>query len=484
MGEKYAVLVKNMGLFFIAGFLPNVLAFFMIPLYTRCLTQSEYGAVDLLLNTVQLLAPVFTIQIQDAILRFAMDDTWDSGDVLRIGVCITMIGFGILCIACLTPCLLWLFGIPFWGGDAFDGLYVFFFIISYLAGTMLNIFSFYCRGINQVKTLTEGSLLNMALFVGFNLLLLWKWKGGMYGYLTANFISTAGNVLYIFFRQKLYARMRRRQLTQAAKRAETELAKEMTRFSVPLIFSTLSWWINNASDKYILNFFHGVSIVGVYAVAYKIPTILKVFGDIASMAFSISAIKEFDTEDADGFIGNSYSMISLFVVLCCSGLILGNQIIARILFAREFYRAWHFVPPLLFSVLMNQLSMSCENILVAAKQTKAISFAAVTGAAINTAANFLLIPYFGAYGAAVATAIGFTSFWAFRYWKLKKTVRMQNDLKRECASYVLLILQCATAYWGARFWYVQALVFVWILILYKEKLSRLFQAIKKYEKKI
>ena len=49
--------------------------------------------------------------------------------------------------------------------------------------------------------------------------------------------------------------------------------------------------INNASDKYILTYLCGISVVGIYSVAYKIPTILSVLGTVISKAFTVSAIK-------------------------------------------------------------------------------------------------------------------------------------------------------------------------------------------------
>ena len=35
----------------------------------------------------------------------------------------------------------------------------------------------------------------------------------------------------------------------------------MLLFSAPLVASSLSWWINNASDKYILTYLYGISVV-------------------------------------------------------------------------------------------------------------------------------------------------------------------------------------------------------------------------------
>lgn len=462
MKKKYVELIKNTGLFFIASFLPNVLAFFMVPLYTRCLSTADYGVVDLLFNAIQLLLPILTLQIQDAVMRFAMDEGYKKKDVFSVGLRLCVCGFLILCAGCMVLQLLGIMQLKM--------EYLSFLLVNFLTVSLYNMFSFFCRGIDQIKVLTVASVLNMLIFIGCNFIFLLKFQWGLNGYLVANSIGTLICVLYIFWRAKLY-----RYITWHF--TESGVGKEMTLFSIPLIFSTISWWLNNASDRFVLNFFCGTSVVGIYTVAYKIPTILKVFGDVISAAFSISAIKEFDEKDSDGFMGKSYSMISFLVTVSCSVLVLFNIFLSKILFGGEFFEAWHYVPLLLLSVLMNQLSFSCKNILVAAKETKIISRTAVAGAVINTAANFIFIPYMGIYGAALATTIGFFCFWGLRYYRLVKIVDLKNNFKKECMSYLLLAAQSIAAYWGNRFWYIQLLLLLAILLVYRVELTEIASSV-------
>ena len=93
---------------------------------------------------------------------------------------------------------------------------------------------------------------------------------------------------------------------------DKQIEREMIAYSVPLILNSVSWWINNASDRYILTYFSGVAVNGIYSVAYKIPTILSTIQSIFYNAWSISAITEFDRNDTDGFLG----IHILFIALC------------------------------------------------------------------------------------------------------------------------------------------------------------------------
>ena len=244
----------------------------------------------------------------------------------------------------------------------------------------------------------------------------------------------------------------------------------MVAFSIPMVFSAISWWINNASDRYILTYFAGVSAVGVYAVSSKIPTIISTLSSVVSRAYSISAIKDFDRDDKDGFLGKSYALISGCSVLACSFLIIVNVFLSKILFSNDFFAAWLFVPPLLLAALMNQLSLSCENLLIALKNTKLISITAICAAVVNTILNFILIPHFGAYGAAVATVFAFSLQWILRFIIIKKSIKLKNFTIIEILTYFVLLGQMIFAYWGNRFITIEILLSATIFVLYSKKL--------------
>lgn len=51
----------------------KLIYFFLMPIYTLALTTEEFGLADLLNNSLQLVMPVFTLSITDAVFRFALD---------------------------------------------------------------------------------------------------------------------------------------------------------------------------------------------------------------------------------------------------------------------------------------------------------------------------------------------------------------------------------------------------------------------------
>lgn len=459
MRDKYKYLAKNTLLFLIASFIPKVLSFIMVPLYTRFLSTSDYGTADLLTNTASLLMPLLTLQIQDAVLRFAMDKEYRQEEVFSIATRVVSVG-SIILIGSLG--FLKFFHVLNWPSAYFAYLILYFFV-----GSVSNVLSYFGRAIDKIGILTFSSIISTIVSVGLNVIFLVPLKWGLYGYLLANTIGLGISDIYTFIKAKMYKYIDFRSISN-------EVQKEMIYFSLPMIVSALSWWINNASDKYILSFFCGLSVVGIYSAASKIPTILTTLGSVISKAFSISAIKDFDRNDTDGFLGNSYMAISYGMTLGCSFLMFFNILISHILYSKSFFTAWMYVPPLLISVLMNQLSLSCENFFIAVKKTKLISITALGAAGLNTALNFTLIPHFAAYGAAIATAIGFTCEWILRYIYLKKDVHIKNNIKKEALSYFLILAQMIFAYWGNRFLIVQGGIFALLVILYFKEIQIMF----------
>ena len=94
--KKYKKLAKNTVIFAVGSFGTRFLNFFLMPLYTSCLTTSDYGTADIITTTYTLLIFVFTLNISDAVLRFVLDDIRQRRDILKYGVKIIMTGTGLL----------------------------------------------------------------------------------------------------------------------------------------------------------------------------------------------------------------------------------------------------------------------------------------------------------------------------------------------------------------------------------------------------
>ena len=462
MKEKYTYLTKNILLFALNGFIPKILSFILIPIYTGYLSTGDYGVSDLITTTVQLLVPIFTLDIQDAVIRFAMDKECNKRDVFSVAVRINVIGSIIVAVGALVASFLNIPGV--------EDSYLFFLVIMYVVTALQNSVSLFCRGIDRVQVVVVSSVIHSVITLTANILFLVVFHWGLIGYLVANTIGSLLALVYCFIAAKLH-----RYISFSV---PTELSKAMRAYSFPLIFSVIAWWINNASDRYILSGIAGVAISGVYAIAYKIPNLLSIFQNIFTQAWSISAIKEFDKDDTDGFIGNMYTMMNFGMVTVCSLIMIVNIPVAKVLYSNDFFEAWHFVPPLLISVVLNAMALFIGSIFTAVKDTKTLSYSTLLGAGVNTVCNFALIPFFGAYGAAIATLIGYAVTLIMRHIILRKHIRMRIHMARDLVVYAVLAAQMVIAYFGVYAIPVQVICTAVILVFYRAEIGSAVKMLK------
>lgn len=451
---KYIALTKNTVLFTISSFGSKMISFLLVPLYTYILSTSEFGTVDLMSSTASLLIPLITVNIQDAVMRYTLDKNYDSEDVINVGIKVNLIGNIVLIIS--------LFLIQRVGIINLELRYLLFLYTSFLFGALNNCLTMYLKAIDKVSIIVVSGLLNTGITCLLNLLLLLVFKIGINGYLIANVLGMMIATLYSFFIGKIYKYIK---IFSSKK-----ILKDMIIYSLPLVINSMAWWINNASDRYILVFFCGVATNGIYSVSYKIPTVLSTIQGIFYNAWSISAITEFDKDDTDGFIGNIYSTYSILILLACSVLILINIPLARILYSKEFFSAWLYVPFLLVGTAFNGLALFEGCIFTAVKQTKEVSKTTISGALVNTICNFVCIYLWGAIGAAFATMIGYIVTWSMRTIKLKTIVNMKISWKLHIFSYLLLIAQSIIALMG-NLWWIEIIFFIAIFTSHKNKIK-------------
>ena len=459
--SKYRELSKNTLLFTISSFGSKIISFLLVPLYTYVLSTTDYGTVDLMTTTVQLLIPILTINIQDAVLRFSLDEECDEKEV--IGDSLKIIGGSSLLLAVV------LFIVVKNNLLHLDSQYLYFLFLSFVFGTTNNCFSMYLRARNKVSILTISGLMNTILTCMLNVVLLLWMKMGVTGYLVANVAGTGIAIIFMLFAGNIYK--------EANFRGKNHLLRVMIPYSLPLVANSLAWWINNASDRYILTFFCGAAINGIYAVAYKIPTILSSIQTVFYNAWSISAITEFDEEDKDGFIGNVYSLYASASFLGCTALLLLNILIAKVLYSNDFFIAWKYVPFLLVGTVFNGIALFEGCIFTAVKRTKDVSITTMMGALVNTAFNFVLIPIIGATGAAVATMAGYFGVWAVRTLQLRKIVCMKVNWKVQILSSILLICQSGLAAVDSLYW-VQIIPIGIILIIQRNYIFKVVKVIR------
>ncbi len=422
--NKYKKLASDTALFAISSFASKCIIFLLLPLYTNVLSTEEYGTADLLYNVVNMVYPVMTLSIVEAALRFAFEKDVKKNEILTTAI--SFILGGTLILILISP-LRYKFGNEI-------GAYWYWFVFLFLGYSLQCCFSYYSRGTNKTKLFAVQGIVHTCLAIILNIILLLVFHMGIKGYLIASIASYYITVIFVivfggYFKDIINVHYNKK------------LIKDMLIYSVPIIPSSVAWWINTSADRYFIIGIIGIGASGVYSAANKIPSILSVVTEIFNQAWQITAIKSFEDNDKISF----YSEISTyFAVLCigaCSILITLSEFIGKILFAKQYFIGWTYVPVLLFAALFSSLSSFLATIFRTAKKTNILFISTSIGAAVNISLNYYFIKQFGTVGAAYSTLISFIIVFVTRFISSRKIIKIKCNYFKIIGSMTLVLVQ-------------------------------------------
>lgn len=453
--DKVGILTRNTVLFTVSNLGSKIITFLLVPLYTFALSTSDYGIADFIISISMVVIPIITLNIKDAVLRFALDENYYAKDVFSASF-IIIIGGNFLLLASI--CALQFFEIISW-----DKINIIYFVIICFLNSFEEISAMYLKAIGKIRLIVIGGMTRTfftALSAIFLLLIL---RLGLTGY----FLSYIGGAMICIVAYCFWGGI----LHDIHVLVNKDVLAEMCSFSTPLIVNALSWWVNSLSDRFFVVLFLGVSENGIYSIAYKIPLILATIQNVFYNAWSISAIKDFDEKDSDGFIGTIYECYMAISILVSACIVLFNIPIARLLYSKDFYNAYTYVPILVVGTVFNGIALFEGCLFTAKKKTKEISITTALGAMVNTMLNVLLIPNYGAMGAAIATAFGYFIICAIRTIKLKEIIILKLDILRFIVSFLLLLFQvfCANIYPNTK---LMIIVIVLQIVILKEYIKK------------
>lgn len=419
--REYKKLLANTGLLAIGSFASSLLGMLLVPFYTAVLSTADYGISDLIVTTTSLLYPFTTLAISEAIMRFALDKKVDRKSVYSIGLSMIAIGYIIL-----------LFCSPLVKRTTIGEYYVFF-MLYYLSYCIHTITSYFVKGIENIKIYSIAGLLNSIIVISCNLFFLLVLKIGIVGYLLSSIIGHSLTALFMFVCGRLYMYI------IPFWKIDSQLFRQMLKYSIPIIPNSISWWIANSSDKYVLNHFADVSQVGIYSISYKIPTIMMTVMGFFISAWQISAVEDFGSEKSQQFFSDIFRKCFAVNVILASFLIAFTKVIGTFLYSADFFVAWRYVPVLVIANVFNVMASFMGTIYTSAKKTKMLSISTVLAALINIVMNFILIPKMGAMGAAIATALSYFIMWIIRMKNTRHIMQLTFSY-RKVGLFILCLL--------------------------------------------
>ncbi len=463
--NRIGYLARNTGYLALGQLGTKILSLFLVPLYTYVLTTAEYGTYDLFNTTISLLVPILSLNICDASLRFPLDKNSIPQEIFTI----SLYHF-LLCSLWGTILIIlnYIFNLIPIIND-----YPILFILMLITTTASGIMSYFARGIDKVKEVAVSGVVCSFIIISLNLLFLLPMHMGLIGYFLANIIGFIGQSVYLFLAIKGWQYIKWGKLNK-------KLHKEMLKYSKPMILNNISWWINGVSNRYVIVWFCGIAANGIFSVSYKIPSVLMMFQNIFSQAWTLSAVHELDKKDNNIFFSKMYTSYNVCMTLVCSLLIVMSRLIASFLYAKDFYDAWKYVPFLLIATVFGSLSGYIGGIYAAVKDTKSFAITSIYGAIVNLIITFVLVWKIGIMGAAIAASFSYALIWYLRIKRVKQYMNLNISYLQDCLGYLILVIQSLLLFTfkdSIRFYSIEIIMFFILCLIHKSPLINIYYTI-------
>ena len=457
--SKY--LFNNTLIFALGNFGTKLISFFLVPIYTYTLSVADYGTADLVTTVSFVLAPMLTLNLSDAVMRFPLDKKGNDNQILTVGVVALVfahiVGLLMIPMARLSPDV-----------SGFSTL-MYLYCVTSATSSMLQAF---LRGLERLRQFAFSNILCTAFTAGFNILFLVVFKWGVSGYLLAYVLAFVATSVYSAFASGLFRRIR-------YLRFDTKLFLEMFKYPIVVMPSTFMWGSINSSSRVIVTAMLGAAANGILAVAYKIPSIISVVANTFTQAWSYSAIREDASDDRDQFTSNVFDKLVLSAGLLTLFLMMVIRPVTLLYVSPDYASAWQYSSWL----LLGNYLLTIGNFLGAPYTVHKDSFgyliSTAVGAILNIVLMVMLIPLMGLYGSVVAAFLGYFAVVIFRYFHTKKYVRMTVRWSRFTpmltAMVLILVLQS---------FFVPALtvgtlvVALFVLFSYRKLLLQLLRSVK------
>lgn len=408
MSNDNRQLLKGIGIYAIGTFGTKILLFLIVPLYTYYISTSEMGLYDILMSTVNLLAPIITLQISDASYRWLIrDDVLDKTKYIRETLHVLIINCSIAVIIILL--VNQLYTIP----------YSTYFCIVLVLNRILQTIQKILRGIKNQWLFAMSGIVFTVVFLFSNVIQLCVLKKGIESLFQSQIIANITALILIFV---LEPKLR----FNYFEKPDIRTIIEMYRYSIPLVPNYLNWWIINSSDRYIALAMLGVSANGILAIAHKFPSMLQAVLNLFNNSWQDISVsdtqKRNDTYNTSVF--KNYYVITLAGLLC---IVPATKIIILLIMSDSYKASCDFVAFYYLGTVFQSFSSFYGVGYLRNKQTNKAFSTSIYGAVANAAVNIILIRHIGLQAAAVSTFIGFLIMWLVREKQNRDELEIKID---------------------------------------------------------
>lgn len=407
-----ARLAKNTVIYMIGNLGSKILQVLILPLLTAVLLTEEYGYYDLIVTTINLITPIATLQLVEAMFRYLFGGSEEEKRVTISSVTAALV-VGMTILAAVIA-LIQMFGI--------DLKYPFLIYLNYITNILFDYMQKIARCQQRNSLVAVSGVINTSVMLAVEAMALLVFKMRVDGMLLANCVSYFVAVLYLEYKLRI-----EEYLSIAA--VNVKRVKELLKYSLPLVPNGVCWWVVSACDRYVISFFLSISANGIYSIAGKFSQMLSMITSVFQMAWQESSIIESDKATRDEFYTKTFDSYMRFLLSGYVVLLPIIRLAMPFLVAEEYRIGYLYNPLLLLGAVFSAFSQFYGSAYLAFKKTGGALSTTIIAAIINVTVGACLISKIGLYAPALGTTCAFLAQWLLRANQMKDYFRVKINTK-------------------------------------------------------
>ncbi len=376
----------------------RLVSFFFVPLYTHLFTPSEYGTLSITTNTF-FFASIFVV--------FGLDTAagvffWDRNEEQEQKKTFSSWFWMQLLFSILAAFAFIIFskGVSYRLLNTEDVSYYFILgAINLVFAGIPDILINWLRLQRRAKATFYFSAVTSVISIGCNILFVAVLKRGLEGVFLSQVITSAAGTVITLFMMKNWLSLAHVDLNKL---------KAMLRFSFPLIPAAIASWLLSASGPYFLEHYKGLGDAGIFQVGSTIASGMGIAIAAFQMAWGPFALSLQKNEKAKEIYAEMFRVyISAASLLAMALFLFAPEILD--LFTSESYHSASYITGILgYNIVLTGTVYVASIGLNIVKTNIPYVKTVITGALLNIALYYLLIPAFSSEGAAIAILAGQT----------------------------------------------------------------------------
>ena len=421
-------LLNGTFVYFIGNTLVSIIQIILLRFITGNISPDGYGYYNTIVSIDYLITPVLTMQISDAVFRYAIKGNFEEKcRAVTNGTIVILAGILVTGIGVAT--------VHF----TFRSVPLYILVILYIVST--NVFAFYqkiARALGANISYVKTNLFKVFLYLAFQIVMITVLDMKEESLFIALILSTFISLVYLEY--KINSRQ-----YFSLKVFNWGYLKDMLKYSIPLVPNTMLWWFSSSVNSIIVTAKLGTDYNGIYSAAGRFSAIIGMAASVFNLAWQESAIKEYENRDRRVFYREIYE---LFYRLICSAVMVCiplMYIALPYLLDKSYYSAIQYVPLLVVGAGFSAAYGFFGQMYSATGKTKGAAVTTFFGVIANLSVVCLFIDMIGLWAACIAVVLSGFVIMILRYRQFKEIMNLA--VTHELILLLLFISLCLTIYY-------------------------------------